>query len=119
MIVFELSWLFTLAILWVATAGDAISTSNQYYPGGRVDYDPTMYCMELQAVELSHSTTSSYVSFTQFGSNFYLTIRGDSVWTHSVKEVFFAQESWPVQRQPQPFQQYQPVYSGQSQRISV
>lgn len=135
MIVFELSWLFTLAILWVATAGDAISTSNYYYPRGCVDTNPTVnaYCMELQAVEafaflnffILLGYTCVLLVFSIIGSS-----RGNDVWTRSVKEAtFFVEKSWPVQQQvplnqysgtpvSQP-QQFQPVYSGQPQGISV
>ncbi|KAG2367718.1 hypothetical protein BDR07DRAFT_1392757 [Suillus spraguei] len=142
MIVFELSWLFTLTILWVATAGDAISTSNYYYPQGCVDTNPTVnaYCMELQAVEafaflnffIFLGYTCVLLVFSIIGSS-----RGNDVWTRSVQEAtFFAQKSWSGQvplnqysgapptgltpvSQPQQSQQFQPVYSGQPQGISV
>lgn len=166
MIVFELSWLFILAILWVATAGEAIYTFNYYYPQGCIygSIDPTAntYCMELQAVEafaflnflIFLGYTSVLLVFSIIGSS-----RGNSVWTSSVKDAtFFAQKSWPAQQQtplnqysgapptgytgtpvshPQQLgtysthsgtpaqsphmqpQQFQPVYSGQPQGISV
>ncbi|KAG1813230.1 uncharacterized protein BJ212DRAFT_1367319 [Suillus subaureus] len=112
MIVFELSWLFILAILWVATAGEAITTFNYYYPRGCVDTtDPTYnaYCMELQAVEafaflnffIFLGYTCVLLVFSIIGSS-----RGNNVWTRSVKEAtFFAQKSWPAQQQV-PLSQY-------------
>jgi hypothetical protein len=113
MIVFELLWLFVLAILWVATAGEAIYTFNYYYPRGCVyaDVDPTdnTYCLELQAVEafafLNFFIFLGYACvllvFSIIGSS-----RGNSVWTSSVKEAtFLAQKSWPAQQQV-PLNQY-------------
>ncbi|KAG1774042.1 hypothetical protein EV702DRAFT_1128016 [Suillus placidus] len=112
MIVFELSWLFTLAILWVATAGEAVYTFNYYYPRGCVyANEPTInaYCMELQAVEafaflnffIFLGYTCVLLVFSIIGSS-----RGNSVWTYSVKDAtFFGQKSWPVQQQV-PLNQY-------------
>lgn len=162
MIIFEVSWLFILAILWVATAGEAIYTFNYYYPRGCIyaDVDPTAntYCMELQAVEafaflnffIFLGYTSVLLVFSIIGSS-----RGNIVWTSSVKEAtFLAQKSWPVQQQAPPNQysgppptgytgtpvshpqqlgtygtpvqspymqpqQFQPMYTGQPQGISV
>ncbi|KAG1828173.1 hypothetical protein EV424DRAFT_1536931 [Suillus variegatus] len=165
MVVFELSWLFTLAILWVATAGEAVSTFNFYYPRGCIYADGTeaeTYCLELQAVEafaflnffIFLGYTGVLLVFSIIGST-----RGNGVWTYSVKEAtFLGQKSQPIQQQvplsqysgapptgyapvvqprqlgtynththsgtsPQSHQtqpqQFQPVYSGQPQGISV
>ncbi|KAG2155649.1 hypothetical protein DEU56DRAFT_751152 [Suillus clintonianus] len=110
MIVFELSWLFVLAILWVATAGEAIYTYNFYYPEGCVYDDPTInaYCMELQTVEafafLNFFIFLGYTC-TLLVCSIIATTRGNSVWTYSVKEsTFFAQKSWPAQQQAPPAQ---------------
>ncbi|KAG1756996.1 hypothetical protein EDB19DRAFT_1654986 [Suillus lakei] len=113
MIVFELSWLFILAILWVATAGEAIYVSNIFFPRGCIyaDVDPieNAYCMELQAVEafaflnffIFLGYTCTLLIFSIIGAS-----RGNSVWTYSVKEAtFFAQKSWPAQQQT-PLNQY-------------
>ncbi|KAG2138660.1 uncharacterized protein EDB93DRAFT_1299074 [Suillus bovinus] len=175
MIIFELSWLFILAILWVATAGEAVSTFNYYYPQG-CDYrsgtwisdtisnhaqslpgsDVETYCMELQAVEafaflnffIFLGYTAVLLVFSIIGSS-----RGNGVWMYSVKEAkFLSQNSSRVQQQvplsqysgapptgyapvqlgtysnhsgtpgqsvhTQP-QQFQPLYSGQPQGITV
>jgi hypothetical protein len=111
MIVFELSWLFVLAILWVTTAGEAVSTSNYYYPQGCVATDSidNTYCMEVQAVEafaflnffIFLGYTCVLLVFSIIGST-----RGNTIWTRSVKEAtFLAQKSWPVQQQV-PLNQY-------------
>ncbi|KAG2044520.1 hypothetical protein BDR03DRAFT_1087100 [Suillus americanus] len=111
MIVFELPWLFILAILWVATAGEAVTTFNYYYPQGCISSNPTInaYCMEVQAIEafaflnffIFLGYTCVLLVFSIIGSS-----RGNSVWTRSVKEAtFFAQKSWPVQQQV-PLNQY-------------
>jgi hypothetical protein len=111
MIVFELSWLFILAILWVTTAGEAVSTSNYYYPQGCVATDSidNTYCMEVQAVEafaflnffIFLGYTCVLLVFSIIGST-----RGNTIWTRSVKEAtFLAQKSWPVQQQV-PLNQY-------------
>jgi hypothetical protein len=114
MIVFELSWLFVLAILWVTTAGEAVSTSNYYYPQGCVATDSidNTYCMEVQAVEafaflnffIFLGYTCVLLVFSIIGST-----RGNTIWTRSVKEAtFLAQKSWPVQQQV-PLNQYSSV----------
>ncbi|KAG1850595.1 hypothetical protein DFJ58DRAFT_661969 [Suillus subalutaceus] len=102
MIVFELSWLFILAILWVATAGETVAASNYYYPRGCVDSDPTFntYCIEMQVMEafaflnffIFLGYTCVLLVFSIIGSS-----HGNSVWTRSVKEAtFFAQKSQQV-----------------------
>ncbi|KAG1769145.1 hypothetical protein EV702DRAFT_1142635 [Suillus placidus] len=166
-ILFELLWLFALAILWVATAAEAFSTSNSYFPQGCVyaNTDPTAnkYCMELQMVEaFAFSNFFIFLLYTCILLVFSIigSSRGNSVWTYSVKDATFfgPNNAWPVRQQvplnqysgapptgytgtpvsqPQQLgtysthsgtpaqsphmqpQQFQPVYSGQPQGISV
>ncbi|KAG1793865.1 uncharacterized protein HD556DRAFT_1308338 [Suillus plorans] len=115
MVVFELSWLFLLAILWVATAGEAVSTFNFYYPQGCIytdGSDAETYCLELQAVEafaflnffIFLGYTGVLLAFSIIGST-----RGNGVWTYSVKEAtFLGQKSQPIQQQV-PLSQYSGV----------
>ncbi|KAG1769144.1 hypothetical protein EV702DRAFT_1142624 [Suillus placidus] len=167
MIIFELSWLFTLAILSFATSAESVSTSNSYFPRGCVyaNTDPTAnkYCMELLMLgTFAFSNFIMFLSYTCILLVFSIigSSRGNSVWTYSVKDAtFFGQNnSWHVRQQvplnqysgapptgytgtpvsqPQQLgthnthsgtpaqsphmqpQQFQPVYSGQPQGISV
>lgn len=113
MVVVELVWLFVLWVLWVATAGEAVSAGNFYFPSGCVyDRYPTVNqaCREIQAVE----AFAFLAFFVLLGYTIVLLVftciaaaRGNSLWLKSVKESTFLAPSSTAPPPPQPMGQYQ------------
>ncbi|KAF9225383.1 hypothetical protein BS17DRAFT_794966 [Gyrodon lividus] len=107
MIVVELVWLFILWVLWVATAGEAVSASNYYFTYGCIyTEDPLVNqaCHEFQAVEafafLNFIILLLYTVFLLI-SALVATSRGNGIWLSSVKEsTFFPSSNPPVQQHP-------------------
>ncbi|KIJ66360.1 hypothetical protein HYDPIDRAFT_109368 [Hydnomerulius pinastri MD-312] len=105
MIVVELVWLFILWVLWIATAGEAVTAFNFYFPYGCVYNNlPTtnQACHEIQAVE-----AFAFLNFILLMVyNIFLLVvaiiaanNGNGVWLSSVKEsTFFAPSNPPVQQ---------------------
>ncbi|KAI6136266.1 hypothetical protein F5141DRAFT_19208 [Pisolithus sp. B1] len=112
MVVVELVWLFVLWVLWVATAGEAVSAGNYYFPSGCVyDKYPTVNeaCREIQAVE----AFSFLAFFVLLGYTSVLLVftciaaaRGNSLWLRSVKESTFLAPSSTAPPPQQPMDQY-------------
>ncbi|KIM70151.1 hypothetical protein SCLCIDRAFT_12726 [Scleroderma citrinum Foug A] len=149
MILVELIWFFILWVLWVATAGEAVTAANTYFPQGCIYADYPLVnqaCHEIQAVE----AFSFLAFFVLLGYTIVLLVfaciaasRGNLPWFSSVKETSFLapasmapptqamgqypgaqpQYTAPVQPQYSPVSpQTQPYYSphpGQPQSIPV
>ncbi|KAI6153971.1 hypothetical protein BKA82DRAFT_4095928 [Pisolithus tinctorius] len=121
MIIVELVWLSVLWVLWVATAAEAVSAGNTYFPSGCVyDKYPTVNeaCREIQAVE-----AFSFLAFlVLLGYTIILLVftciaasRGNSLWLKSVKDSTFLAPSPTAPPPPQPMGQYQGTPAAQYQ----
>jgi len=91
MIVVEITWLFILCILWVASAGTTTSRFNLYFPVGCISiYSIDIeICHEVQAI--AAFAFLNFIIFLVYASALCVmaviaATRGQSVWLSSVRE---------------------------------
>ncbi|EPQ59699.1 hypothetical protein GLOTRDRAFT_125997 [Gloeophyllum trabeum ATCC 11539] len=97
-VVFELSWLFVLWVLWIATAAEATYSNGLIFPSGCGYINPKINqgCQEFAAVQgFSFLTWIILMAYTIVLLVFAIigTSRGNKVWLSSVRENNFLHPS--------------------------